>query len=311
LIMGDMAVVKPPVELMAPQHEHLLPVRALPAGPFALEPKLDGWRCYAAAGRVLTRHQKDITRRFPELVEAVDLLGDVVVDGELCALRGGRLDFQGLTLGRQRRDIEGVEVFLVAFDLLAVGRRDLRRKPYTERRVALLELLPAPRPDLQPIESTTDEARAHAVWFTEAAALRGIEGVVLKPLTGTYGDPRNPWIKRRWRLTTDVLVIGVTGDVDQPHALVLGYPDPAGTPHTVGISLPLAREIRAALAGRLHATGQRTVMPTIAIGLSGRHREVPYVPVAPHVTVEIEADASVEMGRWRHPPKVIRVRAFH
>ncbi|GHF04162.1 hypothetical protein GCM10017786_42450 [Amycolatopsis deserti] len=42
-----MAVLKPPVTLVAPVLESPLPARARrPAGPVAYEPKLYGWRCY-------------------------------------------------------------------------------------------------------------------------------------------------------------------------------------------------------------------------------------------------------------------------
>lgn|GEM_PF-6356512 len=150
-----MAVLTPPVALMAPLLESQLPKRARrPAGPASWEPKLDGWRCYTAGGRLLTRAHKDLTARFPEVAAAAAGLGDLVCDGELCALRGDRLDFTGLWLGRPRREVEGVAVVLVLFDVLAAGRRDLRPRPYTDRRAELLRRLPEPRPYLQPINAT-------------------------------------------------------------------------------------------------------------------------------------------------------------
>ncbi|MEV5299060.1 hypothetical protein [Amycolatopsis methanolica] len=86
-----MAVLKPPVTLVTPVLESQLSARARrPVGPVAFEPKLDGWRCYTAAGRLLTRAHKDLTSRFPEITTAGSALGDLALDGELCALRGDR-----------------------------------------------------------------------------------------------------------------------------------------------------------------------------------------------------------------------------
>lgn len=304
-----MAVLQPPVTLMAPRLESQLPKGARrPAGPASWEPKLDGWRCYTADGRLLTRAHKDLTTRFPEVAAAASRLGDLVCDGELCALRGGRLDFTGLWLGRPRREAEGVAVVLVLFDVLAVGRRDLRPRPYTARRAELLRRLPEPRPFLQPIEATLDEAEAMRRWFGLEIARRGIEGLVRKPCRGAYGDPGAPWIKRRWRTTVDLLIAGATGDVGKPHGLVLGYRAPDGRVRICGTSLPLAQPLRQALAGRLHPAGPRTTLPAGRAGLPGQRRELAYVPVTPDVTVEATVDAAFELDRWRHGIKIERLR---
>lgn len=304
-----MAVLTPPVALMAPLLESQLPKRARrPAGPASWEPKLDGWRCYTAGGRLLTRAHKDLTTRFPEVAAAAAGLGDLVCDGELCALRGDRLDFTGLWLGRPRREVEGVAVVLVLFDVLAAGRRDLRPRPYTDRRAELLRRLPEPRPYLQPINATLDEGEAEQRWFGLEVAERGIEGLVRKPCRGAYGDPRAPWIKRRWRTTVDLLIAGATGDVARPHGLVLGYRASDGRVRITGTSLPLAQPLRQALAGRLRPAGPRTTLPAGRAGLPGQRRELVYVPVEPDVTVEATVDAAFELDRWRHGIKVERVR---
>ncbi|MFJ8819159.1 ATP-dependent DNA ligase [Amycolatopsis thermoflava] len=257
---------------------------------------------------MLTRAHKDLTGRFPEVAAAASALGDLVLDGELCALRGDRLEFTGLRLGRPRREAEGVAVVLVLFDVLAAGRRDLRSAAYTTRRSELLRRLPAPRPYVQPIQNTLDEAEAERRWFGLDIARRGIEGYVRKPCRGIYGDPTAPWIKRRWRTTVDLVIAGATGDVAKPRGLVLGYRTPEGRVQLSATSLPLAAPLRAALAGRLRPVGERTALPAARAGLPGRQRELPYVPVEPEVEVEAEVDAAFELGRWRHGVKVLRVR---
>ncbi|MEU0512571.1 hypothetical protein [Amycolatopsis sp. NPDC006125] len=304
-----MAVLKPPVTLMAPVLESQLPARARrPAGPVAYEPKLDGWRCYTAGGLLLTRAHKDLTGRFPEVAAAASALGDLVLDGELCALRGDRLDFSGLWLGRPRREAEGLAVVLVLFDVLAAGRRDLRSAAYTTRRGELLRRLPEPQPYLQPIQNTLAEAEAERRWFGLEIARRGIEGYVRKPCRGAYGDPKLPWIKRRWRTTVDLVIAGATGDLAKPRGLVLGHRTPQGPVRLTATSLPLAAPLRATLAGRLRAVGERATLPAARAGLPGRQRELAYIPVVPEVEVEVEVDAAFELGRWRHGVKVLRVR---
>ncbi|MBW0103614.1 hypothetical protein I4I78_14395 [Pseudonocardia sp. KRD-291] len=61
-----------------------------------------------------------------------------VVDGELVAMRDGRVDFTALTSRDSARR------FLV-FDVLAVAGRDVRAEPYRDRRARLVGLSMASR----------------------------------------------------------------------------------------------------------------------------------------------------------------------
>lgn len=233
----------------------------------------NGYRCAVFTDRALlvSRQGKDLTGRYPEVVAAAADLGDVVLDGELVARRGTRLDFPGLRLGRPRREAEGIVLVFVAFDLLAVDDSDVRDEPYSQRRAALRRLLPKARPFLQTIESTSDERAARMAWFSAATSAQGVEGVVIKPRKGAYGDPRAPRVKVRWRITTAALVLGVTGDVDRPYALVLGYRDRRGQLNPVALSLPLSRRVRSAYTP---AAGERReydpASPIHALCLSSR-----------------------------------------
>lgn len=86
--------------------------------------------------------------------------GAGVVDGELVALREGRLEFAALQTGRQQRAHKGITVHLVVFDLIAVADRDLRGEPYEHRRAALEAVIGAPRRHLQVVEMTTSRNTA-------------------------------------------------------------------------------------------------------------------------------------------------------
>lgn len=130
------AVVTPPVSVAVAEGARQLPAE----GRWAFEPKLDGWRVvgFAGSGLLHSRRGTLLTARFPEISAAVAKLGTgVVVDGELVALREGRLEFAALQTGRQQRAHKGITVHLVVFDLIAVADRDLRGQPYEHRRAEL------------------------------------------------------------------------------------------------------------------------------------------------------------------------------
>src|SRR6266542_5739848 len=68
-------------------------VGELPVGPeWTFEIKHDGYRCFASKSgqrvRLTSRNQKDLTDRFPKVVEAVAALGaeTLLIDGEIAVL---------------------------------------------------------------------------------------------------------------------------------------------------------------------------------------------------------------------------------
>jgi ATP-dependent DNA ligase len=95
-----MGVLRPPVGLALARDDAEVPG---PDRRWRYEPKFDGWRglVFSATGFVQSRRDNDLAGRFPEIVAAAGGLGDVVLDGELVALRGGKLDFGALTVGTE------------------------------------------------------------------------------------------------------------------------------------------------------------------------------------------------------------------
>jgi ATP-dependent DNA ligase len=67
----------------------------------------------------------------------------MVLDGELVICVDGRLDFAALQgrLRGARRSAAGPSACLVVFDILALGRDDLRGLPYLHRRELVADLL--------------------------------------------------------------------------------------------------------------------------------------------------------------------------
>ncbi|CAL9636511.1 DNA ligase C (plasmid) [Streptomyces sp. enrichment culture] len=287
-------------------------VDTVPGGPvWSLEPKWDGWRCElgARSGRIWSRHGTDLTAAFSDVGAAAAALPDAVLDGELVAVlhdgTGTAFDrLQTRIGGRGPRRGADFTVHLVAFDVLAVADTDWRPRPYVERRAELLRLLADGPPTIRPVPATGDAAEA----LDWVGALAGVEGIVGKPVRGRYTDGlRSGWVKWRRRHTTEAVVIGVTGTTPARQALVLGRMR-AGRMRAVGVSLPVGDELRAAVAPLLHATGEPLQdLPGTIGGLPGAD-PVPYLPVQPEVVVEIEADDRMEFGRYRHRPRVRRVR---
>ncbi len=76
-------------------------VESLPSGDWIYEIKFDGYRALALRGgseaRVLSRNEKDLGRKFPEVVDSIFELDVqvVIIDGEIVALdEKGRSCFQ-------------------------------------------------------------------------------------------------------------------------------------------------------------------------------------------------------------------------
>lgn len=292
----------------------------LPTGSYTFEPKYDGWRICAHGdrsrvwARLHTRAGTDVTSLFPELVDAVAALGEVVLDGELVAAVGipPRLDFTALQAGPYRRKTRGIEVYLLAFDLLAADGKDLRSLPYPQRRTILEDLLHrqwVSRVQLVPSVQDRDQARQ---WLDPSFGQVGIEGVVAKPLSGPYRRGQaSGWIKIRQLITTEAVIGGIAGNRQRPHALVLAA-RAASTEQQrwqlVSVTSPITAALRAELTPQLVFTRHAPArLPGIVAGLPGTEdRE--YWPVRPELVVEIATDGVAEHGRWRHPVRALRIR---
>jgi DNA ligase-1 len=197
----------------------------LSADNFMAEWKWDGIRVQAVAAqqdggmvaRLYSRTGEDISKSFPDLLEALHLPG--AIDGELLIVRDRRV--QSFNVLQQRLNRKTVTPKLLtefpahlrAYDLLADGSEDLRELPFAERRKrleALIARLNDPRVDLSPLISfaTWDELIAarknpeNAGAGEDAAA---VEGVMLKRRDSLYlpGRPKGPW----WKWKRDPFII--------------------------------------------------------------------------------------------------------
>src|SRR3990172_5192966 len=136
----DLPVMPPILPMLAKS------VPGAPKGELSYERKWDGFRSIVFRDgdevEIGSRNTRPMTRYFPEVVEAIraNLPDRCVVDGEIVVpdATGTRLEFETLQQrihpadSRVRMLAERTPAHLVAFDLLALGDRDLMREPFTE-----------------------------------------------------------------------------------------------------------------------------------------------------------------------------------
>ncbi|MFF2548304.1 hypothetical protein ACFVUY_37905 [Kitasatospora sp. NPDC058063] len=182
--------VRPPVPLMQPRPVPVLPAEDGMPGGVVYEIKVDGVRCCAArteAGVELwSRRARPLHERFPEVLPALaELLAPgVVLDGELCPYRGGRLAFPELLRSPRARAADGVAVSYVVWDVLAVPGRDVRGLPLVERRDLLAEVLVGARPPVEQVMSTRSRVTALG-WYLVTSARQLWRLCVMPPRVGT------------------------------------------------------------------------------------------------------------------------------
>ncbi|MFF4700002.1 ATP-dependent DNA ligase [Streptomyces chattanoogensis] len=273
----------------------------LPAGPgWAYEPKFDGHRvcviCDADGAVHLQagRSQRDVTAYFPDLAAAAESLPDgTVLDGEAVIYRAGVIDFTAVQQralskpARARHLASELTATYAAFDVLEAHGRDMRGKPYQERRRLLTALLEPLAPSLlQPVPMTEDVEEAR-VWM-DALRAQGIEGIVAKRVRERYPAGRRSWVKVRHATAMDAVAVGFTGPASRPARLVV---DVGGG--RLLLSAPLGVAISRVLAQALEVVGGRGGVAWIRDGRQ-------YRGLSKVLPVE------VEMGTTRHPTVTVR-----
>ena len=191
-----------------------------PASTVWLEDKYDGIRCqlHKLGARVglYSRDLKDITSTFFEIVDAAKFAADLILDGEIVAMRGPEiLPFAELQkrLGRRQGDLfmrEEVPIKYVAFDLLWLQGQSLLDHPLAQRRQSLENLAPFPSSLVLAHITQANSVEAIDAAF-EAARARGNEGLMIKDPASAYTPGRRglTWLKLKKALATlDCVVVG-------------------------------------------------------------------------------------------------------
>jgi ATP-dependent DNA ligase len=240
------------------------------------------------------------------------------VDGEVVVVVDDVTDFDALQQrihpaeSRIKLLSQQTPAQLVAFDLLALRGKDLRSRPFSERRELLADFAGAlDRPwNLTP--STTDEKQARA-WFDEFESA-GCDGIIAKPLQQGYVHGKRAMIKIKHRRTVDCVVGGYREHKEKGKigSLLLGLYNDQGELHFIGHCSGFGDVDRAAIFDRFQELRRESSFGDQARAPGGISRwtggkDLSWVAVEPGVVVEISYD-QLEEGRFRHATRFHRWR---
>ncbi len=331
--------VMPPVQPMLAKSVKGIPDPDSVEGGLSYEPKWDGFRCivFRDGDEVVlaSRSTKELTRYFPELVEAikVNVPDRCVLDGEIFIAIDGRLDFDRLSErihpaeSRVNMLAEKTPSSFVAFDALALGDESLMGEPFSVRSARLDEALASAEAPIHVTRRTTDPAEAE-VWFGRFEGA-GLDGVVAKALAKPYAPNGRTMLKIKHSRTADVVVAGYrlhkTSTAAKPllGSMLLGLYDDEGKLQHVGVAASFTETRRAELAEELdelrvefadhpwglwqNADAQAdSRLPGATSRWSGG-KDLSFVPIAPTLVAEVGYE-HMEGSRFRHTAQFKRWR---
>lgn len=287
------------------------PATAIPGGADWLhEVKWDGMRVLVDIRDGLlsatSRAGNDVTVSFPELAPIADLYDDMLLDGEVVALDGGRPSFGALADRMHVKDHRKAErlatvrpVTFMVFDLLRLYGSDLTGQPLSARRELLERLdLSGRHWQVPPVYDDGEELFA-------ATLAEGLEGVVSKRRSSPYlpGRRSADWLKSPHRTTVSAVVGGwrpeKTNESGRLGAVLLGTPDGAG-------GWRFAGRMGSGIAGRAGAQLAAQLAPLTRPD-SPFSDEVPRIDAAgatwvrPRLVVEARTLEVTRDGRLRQP----------
>jgi ATP-dependent DNA ligase len=179
-----------------------------------------------------------------------------VLDGEIVIVRNDELDFDLLQLrlhpaaSRVKMLAAQTPSSFVAFDLLCLGERDLCGEAFRVRRAELGKLLAQSSAPIHLTPATEDREIA-ADWFRRFEGA-GLDGVIAKPVDGTYEPNKRVMLKVKHARDCDCVVAGFRwyekGDRTLVGSLLLGLFDDAGALQHVGVCASFSAAKRKELA---------------------------------------------------------------
>ena len=186
---------------------------------FLYEPKWDGFRAIVFRGGgdvfIQSRDLRPLDRYFPELHDALlaGLPDGCVVDGEIVIATPRGLDFDALQMrlhpgGVARREAREGNAGRVRRVRRARGRRagSARRSRRASAACGWSRLLAGVEPPIHLTPMTRDRGQA-AEWLARFEGA-GLDGVIAKPVDGTYQPGKRAMIKVKHARTADCVVAG-------------------------------------------------------------------------------------------------------
>ena len=317
-------------------------VSELPVGgTWIFEPKWDGFRAlvFRDGDEILiqSRDEKSLNRYFPELLEPLrsQLPARCVLDGEIVVAKDNALDFDALQLrihpaaSRVKLLSQEIPASIVFFDLLAEGDRDLRGMAFQDRRRMLESLLLSAAPPIH-LTPATNELRIAADWFRRFEGA-GLDGVVGKPVLGTYEPNKRVMLKVKHERECDCVVAGFRwhkkGERSAIGSLLLGLFDDSGALQHVGVCASFTEKKRRELVEFLapyrknalaahpwkdwaeHGSASGEAEHRMPGGQSrwSQGKDLSWEPLRPELVVEVAYD-HMQGDRFRHTAQFRRWR---
>jgi ATP-dependent DNA ligase len=314
-------------------------VSELPSGEgFVYEPKWDGFRTLVFRDGdevyLQSRDEKPLARYFPELIAPLKaaLPERAVLDGEIVIARDDALDFDALQMrlhpaaSRVEMLSREIPASIVFFDLVADGESDLRARPFAERRKRLEEMLADATPPVF-LTPATSERRIAEDWFRRFEGA-GFDGVMAKPVAGTYEPNKRVMFKVKHERDCDCAVAGFrwhkNGRNEAVGSLLLGLFDDEGDLQFVGVCASFTNAKRRELTEFLAPYRKNALddhpwkgWADAQEAMSGRKpggqsrwsqgKDLSWEPLRLELVVEVAYD-HMQSGRFRHTAQFRRFR---
>jgi DNA ligase 1 len=180
---------------------------------YITELKLDGfrtiWTKFDDKVRIYTRHNNEITSKFPELVN-VPVPNGTVLDGEIVVTdQKGRPDFEA-TMERFMSKKSGHEISFSVFDIIYFNGEKVTSLPLLERKEILEEVIEEDTPLLNKVKWIEGNAEQ----YFELIKQHDLEGIVQKRANSTYqiNKRSHDWLKVINYKYENVFIAGVRKD---------------------------------------------------------------------------------------------------
>jgi ATP-dependent DNA ligase len=308
-------------------------VEMLPVGnEWIFEPKWDGFRSLIFRDGdeiyIQSRDEKPLNRYFPELLDPLrsSLPNRCVLDGEIVIVKSHGLDFDELQLrlhpaaSRVRLLSQQSPAAVIFFDVLSEGDRDLRGEPFESRRRILENLLLSAAAPVHLTPATADSSLA-SDWFGRFEGA-GLDGVMAKPVFGSYEPNKRTMLKVKHERDCDCVVAGFRRykkDSEAVGSLLLGLYDSGGVLQHVGVCASFSAEKRLELREFVEPYRDNAVANhpwkqwaghEPAVTESGRrlpggqsrwsqNKDLSWEPLRPELVVEVAYD-HMQGSRFRH-----------
>jgi DNA ligase 1 len=189
---------------------------------YITELKLDGIRLilskFDGKVRLYTRHNNEVTAKFPEL-HTIDIPDGTIVDGEIIVTDSeGKPDFEAM-MERFMSSKSRVSIQYCVFDVIYFAGNKVTNLPLFERK-ELLDSFLQPTTEIVKVQWMHGNGEA----YFDLTQQHGLEGVVLKRADSKYqiGKRSHDWLKVINYQYADVFITGIRKD---QFGLLLGIED--------------------------------------------------------------------------------------